>query len=351
MSPRCAGTYLEGAAGFRPALVGLLARISHRNGRDPVCPDFRNAPHPAPKVIHCALPRFAGAAERAARAVYAALSAWKNRSGMRPSPAMQTACIQSPQNRTAIEHCCSRGLTPLVEIREFTENAAVCSQSSHFAIAIDLRSCMCCVLAQCDVSVYSKQLVGFENRQVKTPGGVLRGSMRPDLRDKLIDRFEERMRWAGAKDWDEGTEDFLRLLEALREKVLLMKTKEDLAALLDQMPNPSWWEQKLLFGFLKHLPEILRVWAVQIASGAEKLLPAPPGGRPPVDLQRQVEIIMYVGQLHTDHYSMEISKKRAAAKFGISESTVQRIWDDRGSIDEADFRSAANWITEERSSK
>jgi len=46
------GETLAGALGFRPALVGLLARIRHRNGRDSVCPDLFNAPHLAPKIAH-----------------------------------------------------------------------------------------------------------------------------------------------------------------------------------------------------------------------------------------------------------------------------------------------------------
>jgi hypothetical protein len=45
--------------------------------------------------------------------------------------------------------------------------------------------------------------------------------------------------------------------------------------------------------------------------------------------------------------STEIGKRRAAAKFELSDSTVQRIWDDRGNIDDADFWSALNWASRE----
>ena len=42
------------ASGFRPAVVGLLARISHRNGRDPVGPDFKEThriPSPGTDIL------------------------------------------------------------------------------------------------------------------------------------------------------------------------------------------------------------------------------------------------------------------------------------------------------------
>ncbi len=42
----------RGGPGFRPGAMGLLARISHRNGRDPVCPDFRKRTASRRPVIH-----------------------------------------------------------------------------------------------------------------------------------------------------------------------------------------------------------------------------------------------------------------------------------------------------------
>jgi hypothetical protein len=101
----------------------------------------------------------------------------------------------------------------------------------------------------------------------------------------------------------------------------------------------------LLLGSLKHLPQIIRVWLCQAAEVAEAELPSPTG-RPPVDSKARVEIVAYVGQLHTRGTSLEISKRRAAQRFGQSESTVQRIWDDRGNLEEADLRSVLRWLSD-----
>jgi hypothetical protein len=168
-----------------------------------------------------------------------------------------------------------------------------------------------------------------------------------EFREKLIARVEETVKWAGAPDYDTGMQQAMQIFEVLLSRMSLMRTKEDLRNLFDKMPNPSPLEKKLILAVAQYLPQIFRYGAKQLAEKLEGDAPALPRGRPNVDLERKAEIVAFAGKLHMQGCSLEISKKRAAAKFGISDSTVQRIWDDRGNIDDADFRSALKWLTKE----
>ena len=173
-------------------------------------------------------------------------------------------------------------------------------------------------------------------------------TMDPEFREKIIKKWDEFMRDAGAADYEAGMDKAVQVFQYFANQISLIRTKEALRNTLDKFPEPSPIEKKLILGVFRYLPEILRYGAKQLGDKAERELPAPPSGRPTVDLQQKAEIVTYVGTLIIKGCSAEAGKKRAAARFGISESTVQRIWDDRGSIDEADFRSAPNWLTAQK---
>jgi hypothetical protein len=175
--------------------------------------------------------------------------------------------------------------------------------------------------------------------------------MDADFQAKLINRMEELFRWAGAADYDDGMRQFRAILLRLVEGSEAIKTREDLARTLNQLENPSLLQRQLMLGSMRYLPQILRRWLREGAEVAEEVIPAPPTGRPPVDLQARAAVVEYVSELHKKGCSLELSKKRAGERFGFSESTVQRIWDDRGSLDDADFRSALRWLAEPNESR
>ena len=170
--------------------------------------------------------------------------------------------------------------------------------------------------------------------------------MRAEQRDKLIERIDQAAQRFGAADFADGVRQASQFLETWLARFALVKTKDDLKKLLDEMPDPSLLEEKLILSLLRYLPQILRVWAKRLAEQAEEDFPAAPGGRPSTDLRERAEIVAYIGKLHLQGCSLELSKKRTATRFGRSESTIQRIWDNRGSIQPADFRSALKWVME-----
>lgn len=132
----------------------------------------------------------------------------------------------------------------------------------------------------------------------------------------------------------------------MHDGVARMRTKDDLRKLLDEVPNPLWVEERLLLATAKFLPQILAAVAKQFAETIAHDAPPPPPGRPQVDFQRKAEVVAFIEKLHMQGTGLERNKNRAAQRFGISESTVQRIWDGRGELGEADFRSALRWVLE-----
>jgi hypothetical protein len=164
------------------------------------------------------------------------------------------------------------------------------------------------------------------------------------LRDRIIGRIEDSFRWAGASGFDEGMRQATRVLTFFLEGFEQMRTREELVQLLDSMPEPNFAQEKMILGVLGFLPQMIRAGAGKLAKKLEDEVPAPTGGRPPIPQQTRAEIVAFMGDLHTRGTSLGACKKRASAKFGYSESTVERMWLERGNIDEVDFRSSTRWL-------
>jgi hypothetical protein len=165
-----------------------------------------------------------------------------------------------------------------------------------------------------------------------------------ELREKLILKTEQVFMLAGAESYDQAMQQFGKMLEFLNSHYDPMRTKEQLRTLLDQMPEPSFMQRRLLFGVLKYLPQIMRFGLKRLAETAEFTLPEIPTGRPGLELQIRTEIVEFVGNQHKRVPSLDRCMKSAAQKFGVSKGTVQRAWDDRASLDDADFRSALKFL-------
>ena len=167
--------------------------------------------------------------------------------------------------------------------------------------------------------------------------------MRVELREKVIERLEEVSKWAGAPDFDAGMQQATKFFTLMQDATARMQTKDALRKLLDELPDPTPAEEALLSATANFMPQIISVVLKQLARVIQNAAPVPPG-RPSVDFLQKGQVVAYVGKLHTQGCSLELSKARAAQKFGLSESTVQRTWDDRGSLGDADFRSALRWL-------
>ena len=171
-------------------------------------------------------------------------------------------------------------------------------------------------------------------------------SVNAELREKLIVEVEKCWKIAGAENYESGIQTFAKLLDFVRNTFEPMRTKEQFREFLDQLPEPSWLERQFIVGGLRYLPQVFRFGLKKLSQTAEETLPPLPRGRIGIDLQQRAAIIGFVGRQHTKGYTLEQAKKSAAKKCGVSEATVQRVWDDRGSNSEIDFRSVLKYLAD-----
>lgn len=170
--------------------------------------------------------------------------------------------------------------------------------------------------------------------------------MNAELSEKLIEEIEKCWKIAGADTYEDGIQPFAKLLDFLQKTFEPMRTKEQFREFLCQLPEPSRLERLFIFGGFRYMPQVVRYGLKKLSQTAEETLPAIPGGRHGPDLQEKTEIVAFVGRQHIRGYSLEQAKKSAAKRFSVSEATVQRIWDDRGSNGEIDFRSVLKYLAD-----
>lgn len=170
--------------------------------------------------------------------------------------------------------------------------------------------------------------------------------LKAEQRDKFLSEIDDLARWAGASDFEEAAQLFKRLCVAFLTKLEPMQTREDFKNLLDGLPDLTFKDELMMKGLFRTFPQVLRYGLKQLANKAEKELPAPPTGRPPINYDTRAEIVTFIGQLNMRGTALEVCKKRAAQRFCCGVATVERIWIERGQIEEVDFRSALKWWSE-----
>ena len=170
--------------------------------------------------------------------------------------------------------------------------------------------------------------------------------MEPNTRDKIIEIMEQSLVLAGAKDYDTGMAQIGKLFDYFQRNYEPMRSKEHLKALLEAMPEPPFLKKRFLFGALRYAPQLIRYGSKELVKMTEENLPEIPRGRPGLDTYKKAQIVAKVGRWHTAGYTLDQAKKRAARHFNVSESTVQRAWDDRQNRGEVDFRSVLKFIAE-----
>jgi hypothetical protein len=172
------------------------------------------------------------------------------------------------------------------------------------------------------------------------------GFVKTELSEKFVQEIEKCLILAGAESYEQGMQKFGKLLEFMQKAYDPMRSKEQFIAVLNQLPEPSLLERLFIQGGMKYLPQVIRFGLKELSKSADETFPAIPRGRTGVDLQTKAKMISFVGQRHMTGYSLEQAKKSAAKHFCMSESTVQRVWDDRGSIGEIDFRSVLKYLAD-----
>jgi len=159
----------------------------------------------------------------------------------------------------------------------------------------------------------------------------------------LLQRFEELMRQMGAPSYEEGMQKYIKLLEYLAQSAKAVSTKADFRRAMTELERPDPVMQRMLLGFCDHIPRLAVYGARRFAEDEEANLPPLPPGRKPMTVQQKAEVIRFIVGRIEQGANTDQAKKRAAKRFGISRSTVQRTWDDRGNMGQVDFGSVLGW--------
>ena len=133
----------------------------------------------------------------------------------------------------------------------------------------------------------------------------------------------------------------------LSASTTLCSRGEHFAKILDQLPEPTWLERRLLQGVFRYALQILLNGAKIFARDAEESISELPRGRPGLDAFTKAEIIAEVSRKELRGCTHKQAKMRTARQFNVSVSTVQRAWDDRGNRGEVDFRSVVKFLADE----
>ena len=103
-------------------------------------------------------------------------------------------------------------------------------------------------------------------------------------------------------------------------------SREEAVRILESLPDPSPEAFEKVMAFLQTLPYFLRGVFHEAAKG----LPPSPGGRPRgLTHQESRDVCKQIGQLYGEGVSLADAKSRMAQRYGVSLTTIQRVWKKR----------------------
>jgi hypothetical protein len=155
--------------------------------------------------------------------------------------------------------------------------------------------------------------------------------MRPEFKEQLLASLDSAAQCAGTASYEAGMVQLSTLLDKLQGWVSRMRTKEDLAALLDELAEePTTEDEIYTIGLLQGLPSIMReLFTNQVPRLAESLPPPRTGRKHVLTLEQRILIRDYISELHRMGTPLQTSKKRAAQRFGVGVRSVERAWSKR----------------------
>src|SRR5205085_9263163 len=125
----------------------------------------------------------------------------------------------------------------------------------------------------------------------------------------IVGRMEGLYRWAGADSYEEAMHLTRRVAIGILKFSRRLKTKQQAREMFINLPEPSWLQQRLIFGAIRHTPRMLKNWTTQLLHTLEEELPKDKGGRPSIDLLTKIKVVGCVSRTMATGYSLEPSKR------------------------------------------
>jgi len=151
-----------------------------------------------------------------------------------------------------------------------------------------------------------------------------------ELRDRLLAIADAKAQSQGI----DGAHEFIDKACTVFEKLALafapMRTRDGLVMALDRV-EMSGEDKRWAIPMLEHFGHFLReALTALFETGMKDLPPVPSGRRRLLTPELASQINAYVLNLFGKNVELTVCKERAAQKFGVSYTTVQRAWRNRG---------------------
>jgi hypothetical protein len=150
-----------------------------------------------------------------------------------------------------------------------------------------------------------------------------------EKREQIIAAIEHTFKSIGAESLDDAGATIQKLSDFLSLKVKPLMSREHLDALLTQADIKAE-DEEMLVALFENLPSVIGMLLNMISSEAAKTFPLANIGRPKsLSSEKRRSVCANIAQLHGQGTNLKVAKTRTAQKFGISMSTVERIWAER----------------------
>ena len=154
--------------------------------------------------------------------------------------------------------------------------------------------------------------------------------MRPELRDKLLQVADRKLQQFGMQSLEEAVDKACVGFEKLSLAMTPIRTRQGLIELFDRVELTEA-EEIYAIPVAEHFPHVLRELIIHLFESALRDLPPQPAGRKrSLSFDESAELCSYVAELFGKLPDLKACKKRAAQRFGVSLSTVERAWRKRG---------------------
>lgn len=146
--------------------------------------------------------------------------------------------------------------------------------------------------------------------------------------EALIDSLERILKHIGVQTLEDAGAAVQRLADILNQIPPYCNRKR-LAEVLRQVEvTPE--DEMLIRGTSENFPAVVVALLEEAVPIIRKEFPVISAGRPKsLTTEQQKAVCEHIGKLHVDGLDIKAAKKRAAQKFAVSMSTVERTWADR----------------------
>lgn len=152
--------------------------------------------------------------------------------------------------------------------------------------------------------------------------------MSEENRLRVVNAIERAFQDAGVADIAEGAAIVEKFAKFVSDGIVHFRDRRTLMDALGAIEIAPEEEMKFVTGMEK-MAVLMTFTAPRVIRAIEKVVTSTAGRPAKLDSKQEIELCEYVAKLNGQGVELTTSKDRAAQKFGVSRSTVERVWLDR----------------------